>query len=181
MTAKEFINKLKDLIPDAGKIANIGRSAEYIEQHIIGTFDLAPVSSNYTNSGNEIANLIQNYDTKYKGWLYLELDGMLTDNEEFIRFGSIEADFLLYEPKSKKVYVADHESFGQVEILFDVAKDDTSFLDALIILAEFQMKRFLKEIATDDNEARTKYASKAAEAAGGKAYLKFYESALHVE
>jgi len=187
MTENEFVKKFAELAPSIKKMISWGYSVKRANRRNKRYFLERKTPKNAVYD-NPLVRLICNYDTSH-----FEV-GMVTlgkKESDFlpetgkIHVGNVEADILVINPDSGNVELLDH---GQPSYVMAIcAKSGSQFLDALMLLAEYEVQNanysiaITKEQEIAKNEEVRKQAAKCAKAAGIMTPPNIYEMLLGYE
>ena len=187
MTAQEYVDKLRILVPSKEYMKEKGLEERRIEL-FYPNFNITKRYVTTSVWNNEpILDLCYNFDFgKYyeiMGFSLTYPDFYEEDNKinnSHYLFGSFEMDGVAINRKTKEIEVLNHED--DYHTIFDYcALNSSKFLDAMFIMAQFGAEIIFDKSFTliEDIPAKEKIALQCAEAAGGMKYHHFYQMWLH--
>lgn len=177
MKAEEFVKAIIELKPTISDFQGVDISRELAQQWI-NEFEINEIYNQ--KFGNEIMNLISNYDVGNLRINDITFDSDYQEDDEYIFIGwdALPNRIAIYKSTGK---IVSYYPEGD-RIDFACAVNDEKFLDAL-----FEIMRFSKEKMMNlySDELRDKRAIEAAYIAslkaGGEEYEDYYKSILWVE
>lgn len=180
MQPENFVTELQKAAPSEADLVKCGLSSQEAHQAMSRYFCVRRYQRLVgPNGSDEVLELL-------KGWDLSKVQvGMVRfPVEPFelpggICLGCVEADPLLLLLNSGEVVV--YELGTKEHLLWRVAQNGSTLLDALVIAAQFLSKRGVEKIDFDDNEAARSVALACAAAAGGERYLDFYKMLIGAE
>lgn len=179
MIAKEFTEKMRLIAPNPEALLVQGLRESYV-MDLIASFKAEPKGT-YRDNGDELLNLIHNYDaSKIEiALVHFDLDDDspygIPPSERFLRVGYAEADFVVIDKTTGEIALEDHESSGF--IMLYCAENGGKFLDALYEMAK-PNDEYLVDPKDQGSVDWCKKADVCAHLAGGDKYLDFYKMAL---
>ena len=171
MKADEFADRLARLGPQLDKLDN-----KTLRQSFECRRRLSPLAE--ADHQDELLVLLAKWDCSSVGVGMVAFLDSPKNSASGIQVGVVEADPLILLSDGE-VTVEEYGFPGH--LLWKAASNGDKLLDALIIAAEFFVKRVLKKIRFEDLEAAKSAAHHCALAAGGNEYGEFYLMLLGAE
>lgn len=165
MNSREFVGALAKAAPSLESLVKEGFSkaeAEALRESYFCRERALPSSK----QRGELRRLITDMDCSRVEIGMMRLDSAVSEYRGSTRVGSVEADPLVVH--DGRVCVMES---GTAHILWNCAKDEQSFLAALIVVAGF----LARGPDLEEQEARRATAIQASRIAGGKEYVSFFE------
>lgn len=149
---------------------------------------LRPLSNTFQETGDEVGNIFQNFDTRGFTFLTFYFLEETRPFENFTLFGQVEAPYIGYENGTKEIFRLGYEYVDGDPSDYDylppserlgyadpVALGISEFLDGLFLAATLSSWRWTTRHTTDERAAQDlKYAALCTEAAGGERYKPFW-------
>ncbi len=179
MNSSEFVKRLKNLTPPKEKMLVLGYEEEDF-QDLINSYDLKKVKED-TVTIDPLLDLIYKYDVSSFdiSMIHLNEEEDVLDTDKYIVFGREDADHMAIDKITNEVVVLD---WGDPDyVIVRCSKDTDSFLEALLLVEEFNQQKLFNESLLEDQPAIMAQAKEIAEVAGGEKYLSFYLNSLGYE
>lgn len=175
MRAKEFTSGLLKIMPKQGNLKNLGLTYNAIkritESHVCKQY-----KKEYTEEGDEILNLISNYDVSKLEIAMITFFSKIKQTSDYYIIGEVESDSLVMKKKTYELLVLDE--FDGSNVLWYCAKNGSKFLDALLYCVSFFNKRLLNDSLWEDQDLILLTVNECANIAGGKKYEDFFKMLL---
>lgn len=170
MDAKEFINNYVKLAPSINDFRKINVNDQFIQDEL-NRFNIS-ILKNY-NFSNDLWNLAKSYEVNKINIADIQLGYLLEETESFYYVGIFEGvDRIVVEKVSNFVKILRSETSLE---LFLCAIDSSSFLEALLVMAEYFIKCMINEDLYNNQEYRKDVCEKCIELAGGMKFREFYK------
>ncbi len=177
MEKEYFVNKLKSLAPSKDEFKKYNVSNDYIENYIGHYCCLPRVNTQFgLTSNNLILNLLLHYDCSKVEIGNLSLAGEIIEYKDYCQIGKVELDILALNKITMEIEVRDHDARDYV--IWPCAANSDSFLDALLLCAEYLYSIFKNPSLGDDNNYSLKFIEACTEKSGGEKYADFYKMLL---
>jgi len=180
MEPDTFVKELANAAPNASNLERSGLSKEQARD-LVKSFlcvkrelPLAEVSGS-----DRLLELLRKWDLSKVEIGMVRFPDPPTERSGKMCVGCVEADPLVILPDTGEIAV--HELGTKEHLLWLVAKNGSTLLDALVIAARFLEKRGAGTIDFDDYKAARLVALDCASAAGGDRYADFYKMLLGAE
>ncbi len=179
MTSSEFVERLKALAPDEKDIFEIEPDKEFVEQYL-SSYSLKRINDD-TVSNDPLLDLIYKYDISPLDISMIGFNNKedVLETDKYIFFGKEEANALVINKITNEVILLNSEDPDY--IISKCSKDTDSFLEALLLVEEFNQQMFFDEDLVEDQIAIMAKAKEIAEIAGGEKYLNFHLNSLGYE
>jgi hypothetical protein len=174
MNKENFANSLSALKPDINKFIELGLTDEEAKEFVSSYYCIAKTPKSRSKYYNDVVlDLIDNYDcSKVVIGLVRFLKDVI-ETDAYFQFGNVDSDLLVVDKTDNAVKVLDELNYHHV--IWDCAKNSSSFLDALLTCAAFFTDNLNGE-CTPLQKATS--IEKCVYLAGGEEYLPFYEVLL---
>ncbi|MGJ1283387.1 hypothetical protein ACR79P_05110 [Sphingobacterium spiritivorum] len=137
MTAIEFVEKINSTQLSSDELKGIG--GEGFADTIIRRGTIVKLQNDFIEYGNEVLNLVLNYNVSLFEVINIKFDEDLYDVGDDIFFGwDINGDRLGFNKYTKEIFAYYIESD---EVSSYCSPDDKTFLDVLFLLHDFQNER----------------------------------------
>jgi len=172
MKAEIFIKQLRALAPDAVALEKLGLNEEEINSEINSYHFIKRPHPITVQGKSELVDLLTNWNAgQIEIGLIRFLHKPVIIDENQLQFGLVEIDPLVIS-NTNEILV--YEEGSNNHVLWKVAKNPDSFLDAMINAAEFLTKTGMNLIDYNDSNEAMKVAKKCSVSAGGSKYFSFY-------
>jgi hypothetical protein len=174
----DFAMQLASVAPSSDELKSLGLSHSHVKR-FINSFICTKRDSNFeTGRTIPILDLLNGWTAEKIEIGMVRLLGEPVRRKEGIQVGLVEADPLFINSEGE---VEVRELGATEHVLWNVAQNGDSVLDALLIAANFLGKRAISKIDFDDLRLARQTATDCALAAGGLRYLPFYLMLLGAE
>lgn len=170
MKAKQFVEHLEALAPTIENLQKIGLNKDEAITERKTYFCNKRPNPLSLPGGNEVTTLLTEWSAGQIEIGMIRLFDEPVQINEGLKIGLVEADPLVITNEGKIIV---YEKNTQ-HILWRVAQSPDSFLDALLIAADFLTKTGMGIIDFEDVDAAKQAANDCAMAAGGSDYAQFY-------
>lgn len=179
MNSSKFVQRLKEIAPSKEKLRTIEDDEEFIEEYLTG-YNLKKTKDD-TVTNDPLLDLIYKYDVSSFdiSMIGLNEENDVLDTDKYIIFGNEDSATMAIDKVTNEVVVLDSEEPDYV--ISKCSKDTASFLESLLLVAEFNQQMFFDEGLAEDQSAIMAKAKEIAEVAGGEKYLNFYLNSLGYE
>ncbi|WP_156305425.1 hypothetical protein [Sphingobacterium endophyticum] len=175
MKASEFVEGLKGISVRTDLLKKQGVSDQFIEGRKRSY--LAAYKGGGSVSQYPLVELVENYDCSNLEIGMITFDERIEQKGRFIFFGRFEVDDLAVDLITGSVVMLE---CGLDHILYDCARNDSSFLDAILNAAIFLERRSGEEGLYENEELNIQRAEWFGDIAGGEKYYDFYKMMLGV-
>jgi len=173
MNAREFVNDyINTKIPE-GELVKLGLSDSFVNN--LNKCYIVPEKRIYVNTGNELSNLIYNFDVSNIEIGLIRFNNVLKDNDNFIFIGKIEIDDIILNKETFEIEVYE---FGTKHFLWSCAKNASTFLESLIICNTFFNNRIIDDGLWENMQETSKVIKDCTNIVGGTKYSDFYKMLL---
>ncbi len=179
MNSSEFVQQLKSLTPAKEKLLGLGYEEEDF-QDLLNSYNLKKVKED-TVTTDSLLDLIYKYDVSSFdiGMIRFNQPEDVLDTDKYIVFGVADAFTMAIDKITNEVVELDWADTDYV--IVRCSKDTDSFLEALLLVEEFDLQKLFNEDLAEDQPAIMAKAKEIAEVAGGDKYLNFYLESLGYE
>ena len=179
MDVATFVTQLAEAAPSASDLEKCGLAGEQADE-FVKSFHCVRRDRPLTEpSGSDLVlELLRNWDLSKVEIGMARFPGAHVEPSGMIRIGCVEADPLVILSNGE---IVAHELGTNEHLLWHVAKNGSTLLEALVIAARFLGERAVGKIHFDDYRAARSIASQCAFAAGGNKYADFYKMLLGAE
>ncbi|NII26637.1 hypothetical protein HB364_16225 [Pseudoflavitalea sp. X16] len=177
MKKDEFVIELKKYNLSRGDLEKLHISEELIDKEIrnhVCVLRKQPLINLFVNS--EVVSLLNYYDCTNVVIGVLTFSGEIDETDDYYLIGQVEADLLAINKITLEVQVLDYLDLNHV--IFNCAVNGESFLDAILICAEYFSHVLKSDDLTVDKLFTFNYVQQSAEKAGGDKYIEFYKLLL---
>lgn len=175
MKASEFVEGLKGISVRTDLLKKQGVSDQFIEDRkrsYLATYKGGEIVSQYP-----IVELVENYDCSNLEIGMVTFDERIEETEDYLFFGRANEHDLAIEIITGNVVMVE---YGLNNILFNCAKNDESFLSAILNVAIFLERRSVEEGLYENVKLNIQMAEEFGDIAGGERYYDFYKMMLGV-
>ncbi|MGJ1405557.1 hypothetical protein ACR79N_21075 [Sphingobacterium siyangense] len=175
MEAKKFVEQLSNIIIEVDLLKKRGVSDQFIAERR-KSYQATPNGKNYI-TGHPIVDLIENFDCSNIEIGMINFDEKVEENLDYIFFGKFEIDDLAIDKATGCVVMLEA---GLDHVLYECAKSDSDFLNAIYNVAVFLERTSVEEELYENVELNIQMAEEFGDIAGGKLYYDFYKMMLGV-
>lgn len=174
MDAFEFAISLSRLCPSDEYFEKSGLSEAHIS-FMKKSFNLELINKTFDKSPKKgaIDELISYYNVEFLRFSDFSFEKEITEKNDCYIFCGSSHSFLCIMKDSNKILEIDYE---ENSILSECAKDQSSFLRALLVYLEYFSFRYQDIISKNEVLLKEKYLDRACLAAGGKQYIRFFKT-----
>lgn len=175
MEAKEFVEQLRDITIEVDLLKKQGVSDQFIadrQKSYRATFN-----GKYYITDHPVVDLIENFDCSNIEIGMINFEEKVEENLDYIFFGKFEIDDLAIDKATGCVVMLEA---GLDHVLYECAKSDSDFLNAIFNVAAFLERRSVEEGLYENEELNIEMAEEFGDIAGGSAYYDFYKMMLGV-
>lgn len=178
MNSKEFIESINSVKPDSDLMIELDYTSEEIEE-VKNTYELCKINNadNKYPDLSELGYLFSNYKLSDLELGFINFIDIPIKHQGFYIIGKIECDILVYSVITDTVFVKENSNDN---VLWKCSNGISSFLDALIIMANHYSKVIINDNLYDDFEYLKSVANEASNKSGGEQYLSFYQMLLGI-
>ncbi|HEX5444530.1 MAG TPA: hypothetical protein VFW87_11895 [Pirellulales bacterium] len=179
MTPARFVEELAALMPRFDALAAIGVTTDDAER-LRAAYLCSPRQNAVESMGSDSSiALVNGWDASRVEIGMVQFDARTSPSPLGTRIGVVEVDPLIVMSSTGEVVAVDCEK--PTFVIWRVAQNSASFLNALLLAERFFIKRLFFKIAYEDFPAARAAATECAIAAGGEKYEDFYWMLLGAE
>lgn len=179
MTYHDFASQLASTAPSRTALVATGLDDASAEEQI-NQYHIYPRANQLEiefPACDEVIDLISNYDISNLEIGMVDFLPLPVNYGDYLHFAKVELDLMLLSINGE-VLVVDWQQFDHV--MWRCAVNGKQFLEAMIIISQFQTLTMLDDDIYNDETLTLSVAASAANAAGSTDYLSFYQMLLGV-
>lgn len=175
MEAKEFVEQLRDITIEVDLLKKQGASDQFIADRQ-KSYRAISKRKNYITE-HPVVDLIENFDCSNIEIGMINFGEKVEESIDYIFFGKFEIDDLAIDQVTGGVVMLE---IGVDHVLYECAKSDSDFLNAIFNVAVFLERRSVEEGLYENEKLNIEMAEEFGDIAGGSAYYDFYKMMLGV-
>lgn len=175
MEAKEFVEQLRDITIEVELLKKQGVSDQFIADRQ-KSYRAISKGKNYITE-HPVVDLIENFDCSNIEIGMINFGEKVEESIDYIFFGKFEIDDLAIDKATGGVVMLE---IGVDQVLYECAKSDSDFLNAIFNVAVFLERRSVEEGLYENEKLNIEMAEEFGDIAGGSAYYDFYKMMLGV-